>query len=188
MNKKVLVVVVVSVVIVAAAAGICYFTTNNNTVQPRSVTADQTQNEAENKTGNELVQDVLDKVKAETPTVQSVYVVTEATDSNNLLGKKGEYQYAGSFYDTRTGYQPVDENGNQIDISKDNYGTDAGGTIEVFASEADAVARGEYLEQFQSGAITAGAYKVNGNVVLRVSSNYTATQQQEMLKVMESAL
>ena len=138
--------------------------------------------------GNDLVVLVLDKVKAAVPTVEQTRVVTEDTDANNLIGKQGEYQYAGSFYDTRTGYKPLDDNLNPIDIKYDNYGLSAGGTIEVFATEGDAIKRGEYLGQFQTGPISAGPYKVVGKAVLRVSRDYKASEQQEMLNTMQSAL
>lgn len=173
--KKLIVAVVLALL---AGGGVYYFASNRNSSNNQKIE------------GNALVQKVLDKVKSETPTVEHTRIFTESTDANNLLGKKGEYQYAGSFYDMRTGYKAQDDSGNDIDISKDSYGADAGGTIEVFASEADAKKRGGYLEAIQSspGFLGGGASEVVGKAVLRVSSDYTASQQQEMLKLIESAL
>jgi len=191
MNKKVMIIIVVVTTLVAGGA-VFLLTSNkddksssNNGNSNISTNNDQSKKELE---GNALVQSVLDKVKAETPTVQDIRIITEANDSNNLIGKKGEYQYAGSFYDTRTGYKPTNDNLDPIDIKDDHYKTTAGGSIEVFATNADAKKRGELLEQFQSGVINAGPYRVVNNVVLRVSEDYKASEQQQMLDLMQSAL
>ena len=74
------------------------------------------------------------------------------------------------------------------DAVTDNYSTSDGGSIEIYSNNAGATARGAYLAQYQSGAVQAGAYKVVGNVVLRVSENYTASQQSQILSLMQSAL
>jgi outer membrane murein-binding lipoprotein Lpp len=189
MNKKTLTIVAIVVVTALVAGGGVYFLTSKKDTAS-SGTSNPTSTKQSNKKleGNALVQAVLDKVKTATPTVADTRITDESNDSNNLIGKKGEYQYAGSFYDTRTGYKPTDDNLDPIDIKADNYKTTAGGSIEVFATNADAKKRGELLESFQSGVIRAGAYKVVGTVVLRASEDYTASQQQEMLTLMESAL
>lgn len=184
MTKKLIAVAIVAILLIGG--GVYYLTNKNtNSTGTNQQTTIQTQGKLE---GNGLVQAVLDKVKSQTPTVGRIYVVTESTDGNNLIGKSGQYQYAGSFYDTRTGYKPTDDNGNDIDISKGNFGATAGGTIEVFANETDATKRGEYLQQFQTGAIQSGAYRVVGKVVLRVSEDYKASQQKEMLDLMQGVL
>lgn len=149
-------------------------TTSKNTSQSSTSTASSSK-----LSGNAEVQAVLSKVKSSISTVTATRVYTQSTDPNNELGKQGQYQYAGSFYDTAA---------SPPDAVTDNYSTSDGGTIEIYANNADATARGNYLAQFQSGAIQAGAYKVVGNVVLRVSENYTASQQQNILAIMQSAL
>ena len=189
MNKKTLTIVAIVVVTALVAGGGVYFlTSKKDTASNDTSTSTNTQQSSKKLEGNALVQAGLDKVKTATPTVTDTRIINESNDSNNLLGKKGEYQYAGSFYDTRTEYKPTNDNLDPIDIKDDNYGATAGGSIEVFATSADAEKRGVLLEQFQSGAIKAGAYKVVDTVVLRVSENYTASQQQEMIALMESVL
>jgi hypothetical protein len=176
MNKKTLVAVAIVTVAALAAGGVTYFlASQKDTANSDASSAQQREVNAES---NKLVKTVLDKVKTSTSTVMATRVITKDTDPENSLGKTGQYQYAGSFYDSRTGYSPVG----------DDYSTAAGGAIEIYATEKDATARGEYLAQLQTGANQAGAYKVAGKSVLRVSRDYTANQQIEMLTLMNSAL
>jgi hypothetical protein len=185
MNKKTVLIVVAAILVTAAVVGggVYLLTANKDTTSTNNNTNSSIPSTPEPKkaslTGNEAVQAVLDKVKANTPTVTVVRVYTEDTDDNKALGKTQQYQYAGAFYDTRT---------NPTEPVTSNYATSVGGVIEIYANEKDAKARGEYLANYQTGAIQAGAYKVVGVNVLRVSENYTASQQQEMLALMESAL
>ena len=183
--KKSLIALAVVIVIAAVGGGV-YFATKskNNTNAANTTTSSSTKTTSTTTStpklqGNAEVEAVLNKVKANVSTVTATRVYTEATDPNNELGKQGQYQYAGSFYDTAA---------SPPDAVTDNYSTSDGGTIEIYSNNADATARGNYLAQFQSGAVQAGAYKVVGNVVLRVSENYTASQQTQMLTLMQSAL
>lgn len=183
MNKTVKAIIVIAVGAIVAGGAVYFLTSQKDTAKDTASSgtsnSTNTQQTSKKLEGNELVQVVLDKVKAGTPTVTATRVFTETTDPNNSLGKAGQYQYAGSFYDTRTV---------SSEAVTDNYSTTSGGTIEIYATEKDATTRGEYLTQFQTGAIQAGAYKVIDKNVLRVSENYTASQQKEMLALMESAL
>ncbi|MGH7193340.1 MAG: hypothetical protein ACREJM_07355 [Candidatus Saccharimonadales bacterium] len=182
MNKKLPLIRAGLVILVLVGGGAYYLGKNNNSSNnsPSNNTTTATATKmTSQKQGNAEIEAVLSKVKDNTPTVTATRVVTEQTDDNNLLGKANEYQYAGSFYDTRT---------KSDETTSDNYGTASGGTIEIFANTADSKARGEYLAQFQTGAIQAGAYRVVGVNVLRVSENYTAIEQKQMLDLMQSAL
>jgi len=187
--KKIILIVLVAVLVMLAGVGVYSVVGNGDSTsnEPSKQEGVSTPKEQELK-GNDLVKAVLGRVKAEIPTVKSTRVVTEDTDGNNLIGKEGEYQYAGSFYDTRTGYEPTNDDFEPIDISDDDYGTTAGGTIEIFKTSADAKKRAELLEGFQTGLINAGPYLVIDNVVLRVSEAYKASEQQEMLTLMKNAL
>ena len=138
--------------------------------------------------GNELIESVFVDLKSQVATVKHSRILDEDSDGNNLIGKQGQYQYAGSFYDTRTGYEPTNDDFEPIDISEDPYGASAGGTIEIFSTENDAKKRADYLSEFQTGLIQAGAYRVVGNVVLRASEEYKASEQTEVLDLMESIL
>jgi uncharacterized protein YxeA len=177
---------IAAVIVIAAVGGGVYLATKskNNSNNTNTTTSSTTKTTSTSSTtpklqGNAEVQAVLNKVKANTSTVTATRVYTQSTDPNNELGKQSQYQYAGSFYDTSA---------SPPDAVTDNYSTSDGGTIEIYSNNADATARGTYLAQFQSGAVQAGAYKVVGNVVLRVSENYTASQQTQMLALMQSAL
>jgi len=140
------------------------------------------------KTGNDLINSIFDELKSKASTVKLARIYDEDTDPNNLIGKQGQYQYAGSFYDTRSGYEPTDDNLNPIAIEDDLFGTDAGGAVEVFVDKDDAEARGEYLGQYQTGLVQAGAYRVINNVVLRVSPELKASEQNELLDIMENVV
>ena len=172
------------IILIALFVGISNFMSKEETNKP---VGNSTNNKA-SKQGNALVESVLDKVKAQVPTVEQTRVLTENTDGNNLLGKQGTYQYAGSFYDTRTKYEPSEELDGSSDISKANYGVSAGGTIEVFANSSDAKKRYDYIQSLNGTLGAPEADRQVGNVLLRVSENYTATQQKEMLDIMQKAL
>lgn len=182
--KKVLIVLAIVIVIAGVGGGVYFATKSKSTSNSASTTATitkpaSTTTSSTTLKGNAEVEAVLSKVKANVSTVTATRVYTEATDPNNELGKQGQYQYAGSFYDTAA---------SPPDAVTDNYSTSDGGSIEIYSNDAGATARGTYLAQYQSGAIQAGAYKVVGNVVLRVSENYTASQQTQILSLMQSAL
>ena len=182
--KKVLIVLAI-VIVVAGVGGGVYFPAKSKSPSNSAGTTVGVKKPASTTTsstslkGNTEVEAVLNKVKANTSTVTATRVYTESTDPNNELGKQGQYQYAGAFYDTAA---------NPPDAVTDNYSTSDGGVIEIYPTNTEATARGNYLAQFQSGAVQAGAYKVVGDVVLRVSENYTANQQTQILTLMQSAL
>lgn len=191
MNKKTVIIVVVAILATAiVVGGGVYFLTNKNKTSTSTTSSNTTTSNNSNKakSGNELVQSVLDTVKAKVPTVQQTRVYTESTDGNNMLNKQGSYQYAGSFYDTRTNYQPSVEFDGSTDITKANYGVSAGGVIEVFANNVDAKKRYDYIQAIGSSIGAPEGDRLVNNVVLRVSENYTASQQKEMLDLMQGAL
>lgn len=61
-------------------------------------------------------------------------------------------------------------------------GTDAGGSIEVYATEEDAERRNDYLATFDGTILPGGSHTVVGTVVIRTSNRMTATQQKKMEK------
>ena len=183
MNKKATVALVTLAIVIAAGSIVWFLSDNKNGSNTKEQSSQQTKKTLK---GDELIQATFDKLKTQVPTVTLARVFTESTDPNNLIGKAGQYQYGGAYYDTRTKYIPtVDDNGNSVAIESDNYGTSAGGQIEIYANSQDAEARGEYLKEFQTGPIQVGAYRVEGITVFRVSENYTASQQVEMLDLMQ---
>lgn len=101
--------------------------------------------------------------------------VTEDHDPNGNLNKQGGYTAAIYFSSSA-----IDQNsvyGNDI-VEK---GTQCGGCIEVYASSDDAETRNTYLSSFDgAGFLNSGSHVVVGTIVIRTSSDLTATQQKEL--------
>lgn len=100
--------------------------------------------------------------------------VTLETDKNAMLGKEGGYTSCVYF-----GLQDVDATtvpGTSI-VDK---GTDAGGAIEVYATASEALARCEYLEEYEGTVLAPGSYAVIGTMVVRISYKLSAEQQLEL--------
>ena len=115
---------------------------------------------------------VLSNLQKQFPTIQQTYVYSEQRDPNHNLGKSGYYVAGAEFYDGRTNTTP------------DGYafGTDSGGAIEVYSNSSDAAKRIAYLQQFQGqAALDPGAFKQVGKIVIRASTNYTKSQQDEVI-------
>ena len=104
--------------------------------------------------------------------VTAVKAATEDNDPNGNLHKSGGYTSAVFFIsDLVSGVisdDPVSE------------GTDGGGCIEVYETKEDAEKRNTYLSAFDGSWIDSGSHMVVGTVVIRTSSNLTATQQSEL--------
>ncbi len=93
------------------------------------------------------------------PSAKKVTVLTEKTDSNNLLGRPNGYTSAAVITD-RGG-----------DTSDPDPGVSDGATVETFDSESDAVRRSDYIQGILRDAPMLGTEYdyVQGNVLLRVS-------------------
>ena len=146
------------------------------------------------KTGNISVKDILELVQSEVATIESIEMATEETDSNNLLGKKGQYIELGWFVDSRVEKREEFEDHLDSDgmpISKGlvtESGTAGGGAIEKFKTEKDARQRDEYLAKFDATPFLASYHKQHGVFVIRVSNALTAPQQKEMAEKIEKAI
>jgi hypothetical protein len=107
------------------------------------------------------------KAKGLPVTITAVY--TAATDPNHLLGRPGGYTSKIMFSDPRAGGAQTAAGGPEV--------TD-GGSIEVFATHADAVRRAVYIETITQAAPLLGSEYdyVSGGVLLRVSGNLTPAQ------------
>ncbi|MBI2798553.1 hypothetical protein HYX70_04695 [Candidatus Saccharibacteria bacterium] len=174
-NKTAIIVVIAIIVALLVVGGGAYYfiwgnktqvTTNNGTASVESNTNKKQLN----------VEQILANVKAKYPTVTEVKIYSEQNDPNNQLGKPGYYIAGGAFADSRAG-----------GISDSNWGAEAGGSIEIYQTEADAAKRTEYLKQFQGNALLdPGAYKQIGVVIVRASSKLTASQQAEIVDYLAS--
>ncbi|MDR1068808.1 MAG: hypothetical protein LBL36_06170 [Clostridiales Family XIII bacterium] len=103
-----------------------------------------------------------------------VEIVTEDNDPNEMLGKQGAY--TGAVYFT---YNLVDQNEFDGDTVIDK-GSDGGGCIEIFADNADAEKRDEYLAAFDGSVFASGSHKVLNTLVVRTSSKLKASEQQAL--------
>lgn len=108
------------------------------------------------------------------PTVTGIAAATEDNDPNGHLNKAGGY--TAQVYFTSSLVNQNEVYGTSI-IDK---GTDAGGSIEVYATVEDANERENYLATLDGGIFASGSHKVIGTVLVRTSDKLTATQQKEM--------
>ncbi|MGQ5640901.1 MULTISPECIES: hypothetical protein [unclassified Streptomyces] len=96
-------------------------------------------------------------------------VVTAANDSNHLLGRPNQYTSKVAFTDSRIKAADV------TDPSKGSV--DLGGSIEVFATPADAKARATYIQTIAKSMPAVAEYDyVHGTVLVRVSHYLTPAQ------------
>lgn len=116
---------------------------------------------------------VLSKLK-EIPTITDMQAVTEDHDPNGNLNKAGGY--TSTVYFTITLIDPSTVAGNDI-VEK---GTDAGGSIEVYSTVEDAEKRNTYLAAFDGSILSTGSHSVLGTIVIRISDQLTASQQQSL--------
>ena len=123
------------------------------------------------------VSDVLKSLEKSVDSIIKTEKGTEETDGNNLLGKANQYIEFGWFMDERA-VPEWDDN--------PEFNTDNGGTLEKFANEKDAKARHEYLQTF-TGAF-AQFSEVHGVWVIRLSNNFSASRQNELIKIIKTAI
>lgn len=126
----------------------------------------------------EFVIDRLNKVKS----VANIAAATEDHDLNGHLGKAGGYTAQIFFSSPLLGTETLA--GDKLV----DGGTDAGGSIEVYANLDDAKKRDEYLASFDGTIFDSGAHRIVGTMLVRVSTHLTASKQQQFLDELESAL
>jgi hypothetical protein len=147
--RAVAAVVVVAVVVAAAAAAAAAAGTPSATARPP--------------TARQLV---LGLRSAGLP-VGKMRVYTAATDGNHLLGRPGAYTGKVSFRDTR------------IHDGGGGYAVSSGGSLEIYASSADATRRAAYVSAIfssSSPAVPTEHDVVRGRVFLRLSHVLTPAQ------------
>lgn len=106
--------------------------------------------------------------------IKYVRAVTEDNDPNGKLNKPGGY--TATVYFESSNVNQADVYGTDL-IDK---GTDAGGAIEVYANEEDAIKRNDYLASFDGGIFASGSHKVVGTVLIRTSDELTASKQKAL--------
>jgi len=106
------------------------------------------------------------------PTARLTATYTQATDPNHLLGQAHEYASKVEFADSRI-------NGSDEQRAQSG-GIDYGGTIEVFATSADAAARADALQSVLTRSIDYTEWDfLHGNVLIRVSQYLTPAQAED---------
>jgi len=121
----------------------------------------------------EFVLKALKNIKS----INDVKAVTEKNDPNGNLNKAGGYTAAIYFSSSQ-----VDHSLFSGKDSIDN-GADGGGCVEVYKTKKDAEARNKYLAAFDTaGMMNSGSHSVLGTIVVRTSSQLTATQQKKLEK------
>lgn len=100
-----------------------------------------------------------------------ISAATEDNDPNGNLNKAGGYTAQVYFSSDLINQDEV------YGTTLIDKGTDAGGSIEVYANEDDAMSRNDYLAAFDGGIFASGSHTVIGTVIVRTSDELTATQQ-----------
>ena len=114
--------------------------------------------------------------------IKYVKAVTEDNDPNGQLNKPGGYTATVYFESSN-----VDQN-EVYGADLIEKGTDAGGAIEVYATEEDAHKRNNYLATFDGTVLASGSHIVVGTVVIRTSNELTASKQKALEAKIISAL
>ena len=114
--------------------------------------------------------------------IADVRAVTEDNDPNGKLNKPGGYT-ATVYFESK--------NVNQANVYGTDLidkGTDAGGAIEVYATEEDAIKRNDYLATFDGGILASGSHRVVGTVLVRTSDELPASKQKALEEKVIAAL
>lgn len=115
--------------------------------------------------------------------IDKVEGVTEDNDPNGNLNKPGGYTAQVYFSSPLV----KDEYGLFTgDVIED--GTDCGGSIEVYKTVSEAQTRNEYLSSFDGGWLASGSHTVYGSIIIRTSSELTASQQKALEEEVLNAL
>ncbi|MEY9895691.1 hypothetical protein ABIA35_009834 [Catenulispora sp. MAP12-49] len=121
---------------------------------------------------------VIARLKAAGLPIGTVTVYTAANDPNHLLGRPGGYTSKASFADTTVKPdQARDSSAGSVDL---------GGSVEVYADNASATARADYITKSEKSMPMLGTEYdyVSGGVLLRLSQVLTPDQAAAYKKVL----
>jgi hypothetical protein len=110
---------------------------------------------------------VVDKLSTAGLPIGDRMTYTAANDTNQLLGRPGQYVSKTSFRDTRITDQSAD-------VSLDD-----GGSVETFATADDAKRRFDYIDGISKSPLFAEYHWLRGTTLLRVSHKLTPDQAKE---------
>lgn len=108
--------------------------------------------------------------------------VTEDNDPNGKLNKAGGYT-ATVYFESKNVNQK-----NWMGEDLIEKGTAAGGAIEVYLNEEDAIKRRDYLSGFDGSILSNGTHTVVGTVMIRTSDELPASKQKELERKVIDAL
>lgn len=110
---------------------------------------------------------VIKQLQAAGVPIDASQELTATNDPNKLLGRPGQYTGKAFFHDTRL---PAEKNS----LHPELMDSDSGGSVEVFASEADAKRRAEYVRSITQGNALFAEYSyLHGTVFIRVTKKLT---------------
>lgn len=114
---------------------------------------------------------VANSLKAAGLPLEGINVLTETSDSNNMMGRPGGYTSKAFFFDKRhegEGNEPAEQN-----------------TIEVFVTEQDATARREYIEGVTKGMPFLTQYMIqSGPTLVRLDKAIKPSEAKEYEKAL----
>ena len=124
---------------------------------------------AEAASGPKSADDVTKTLTEKIPTVKLFKTYTAEDDPNHLLGRPNGYTSKTAFSDSRVKVDDVEY--------LDEDAVERGGSVEVYADEAGAKARMDFIQSIAKGMPAVGEYDyVKGGVLVRVSRFLTPDQ------------
>ena len=142
---------------------------SENINQPAS---QETDNPLVNAPTNEFVIERLSTV----PDIAKIAAATEDNDPNGKLGKQGGY--IAQIYFSSPLVNPTYAFNFDLDVV--SIGTQCGGSLEVYATVAEAEARNRYLAALDGGMFASGSHTVVGTIIVRTSSKLTSSEQKKL--------
>lgn len=114
--------------------------------------------------------------------VTDVRAVTEDNDPNGKLNKPGGYTATVYFESSNLHL------GKAYGTDLIDKGTVAGGAVEVYSCEEDAIKRNDYLSVYDGGLLASGSHKVIGTTIIRTSDELSASKQKALEEKVITAL
>ncbi|MBS3909808.1 MAG: hypothetical protein KGZ93_09360 [Actinobacteria bacterium] len=108
---------------------------------------------------------VIDAFKKTGIPITQTIVYTEATDTNKLLGRPGQYIEKINWADGR--------------IEQSDKANPVGGTVEIFTSEQDRAKRYSYIKQFMDNPMLVQYMYEHGLALVRLDKDITPTQAKQ---------
>jgi hypothetical protein len=139
--------------------------TSSSTTSNSSAAAATTESASDTAAAEQDATAVAERIKQ--PTTTKIVTITEDNDPNNLIGRPNGYVSAAVLYDSNA--------------SCDDLGVACGVTVEVWADEAAAQARSDYILGILEEAPALGSefHTVNGAVLVRVDGKQLKPSQAE---------